>query len=326
MRTLVTGGAGYIGSVITEILVGEGHEVTVLDDLSKGHRSAIPKGARFVHGEIQDSQAVKEALTRNRIEAVIHMAAWSLVGESVRNPREYYRNNVEATLALINAMCDSGVMNLVFSSTAATYGEPLKQPVEESDPTSPTNPYGETKLAIEKALEWYSKAYSLRYTSLRYFNAAGATKRNGEVHDPESHLIPLVLQVAAGKRPHVEIYGSDYPTRDGSCVRDYVHVVDLARAHILSLTRQDPDNCIFNLGCGGNGYSVFEVVDVARKITGHPIPIRVVARRAGDPAVLIAASSRIDSQLGWQPQFQDLHVIIESAWKWMQFHPNGYQD
>ncbi|MCI0411523.1 UDP-glucose 4-epimerase GalE [bacterium] len=324
MRVLVTGGAGYIGSVITEELLNAGHEVTVLDNLSKGHRNAVCSGAYFVQGELLDRNVVRKTLQDRKIEAVIHMAAFSLVGESMQKPRDYYGNNVEASVALLNTMCDCGVNNLVFSSTAAVYGEPSKQPIEENDPAQPTNPYGETKLTFEKMLQWYSELYGFKYTSLRYFNAAGATELNGEVHVPETHLIPAVLQVAQGKKSSVDVFGDDYPTRDGTCVRDYIHVIDLARAHILALDAEHTKNSIFNLGCGGEGYSVKEVLDTARKITGHPIPSRITERRPGDPSVLIASSDRIQKELGWKPQFQDLNSIIDSAWKWMVAHPNGY--
>ena len=324
MRVLVTGGAGYIGSVVVEELVGDGHEVVVYDSLYKGHRGAITPGVRLIEADLIDGDRLREALS-DRINAVIHMAADSLVGESVQNPSKYYRNNVVAGLSLLDAMVASGVTRLVFSSTAATYGEPAKQPIEESDPTGPTNPYGQTKLAFEEALRWYEAAYGLHYVSLRYFNAAGATERCGEWHDPETHIIPIVLQVAAGKRAAVEIFGDDYPTRDGTCVRDYIHVVDLARAHILALGILDSRSAIYNLGCGGDGYTVKEVVEIAREVTGRDIPVKVGERRAGDPAVLIASSERIKKELGWAPQYQDLRKIIESAWLWLQNHPDGIQ-
>jgi UDP-glucose 4-epimerase len=254
------------------------------------------------------------------------MAADSLVGESYEQPAKYYKNNVVAGLTLLDAMRESGVSRIVFSSTAATYGEPEKQPIEETDPTRPTNPYGESKLAFERALSWYTEAYGLRYASLRYFNAAGASERCGEAHDPESHLIPIALQVAAGSREFVEVYGNDYQTPDGTCVRDYIHVIDLARAHILALGALDLGSCIYNLGCGGAGYSVKQVLAAAREVTGKNIRATVTARRAGDPSVLIASSEKIKRELGWKPQFQDLRVIIESAWRWMQVHPAGYDD
>jgi len=307
MRVLVTGGAGYIGSVVAEELLADGHEVVIYDSLYNGHRASVPGGATFVQADLMDGERLRRALRDRRVEAVIHMAADALVGESVSEPAKYYRNNVVAGLGLLDAMRAEEVRKIVFSSTAAVYGEPSKQPIEETDPTNPTNPYGETKLAFEKALSWYESAYGIRFASLRYFNAAGATARCGEVHDPETHLIPAVLQAAAGTRAQVEIYGDDYPTRDGTCVRDYIHVVDLARAHILALGILDERSAIYNLGCGGDGYTV-----------------RLSPRRAGDPAVLIASSARIKRELGWTPERQDLRTIIESAWRWMQEHPGGY--
>ena len=324
MKILVTGGAGYIGSVVTEELLNDGHEALVYDSLYKGHRAAVDPRAKFLQGDLMDTEVLRGALKENEIEAVIHMAADSLVGESVEAPAKYYRNNVVAGLSLLEAMRDCGVRKLVFSSTAATYGEPEKQPIEETDPTNPTNPYGETKLAFERALGWYEQAYGIRYTTLRYFNAAGATERFGEAHETETHLIPLVLQAAAGMRPDIQIYGADYPTRDGTCVRDYVHVVDLARAHILALITLDERSAIYNLGCGGEGYSVREVIEAAREVTGREVPTRIVPRRAGDPGVLIASSEKIKRELGWQPGFQELRVIVESAWNWLKAHPNGY--
>jgi UDP-glucose 4-epimerase len=316
MKVFVTGGAGYIGSVVSEQLVSDGHEVVVYDNLSKGHRDAVVPAARFVEGDLHDAEKLRETL--NGIDAVIHMAAFSLVGESVEKPAKYYHNNLVAGLVLLDAMRDSDVKRIVFSSTAATYGEPESQPIFESAPTNPTNPYGESKLAFEKAMHWYERAYGLRYASLRYFNAAGASEKCGEDHDPETHIIPITLQVAAGKRSHVEIYGEDYPTADGTCVRDYIHVIDLARAHILALDVLGERSAIYNLGCGGDGYSVRDVIDTAQRVTGKDIPVCMGPRRPGDPAVLIASSDKIKSELGWQPQFQDLGVIIESAWRWMQ--------
>ena len=317
MKVLVTGGAGYIGSVVSEQLVNDGHEVVVYDNLSKGHRDAVVDGAHFVERDLLDANKLRETLNDNRIEAVIHMAALSLVGESVEQPAKYYQNNVVAGLVLLDAMRESGVKRIVFSSTAATYGEPESQPIFEAAPASPTNPYGETKLAFEKAMHWYERAYGIRYASLRYFNAAGASEKCGEDHDPETHIIPITLQVAAGIRTHVEIYGDDYPTDDGTCIRDYIHVIDLARAHILALDVLGERSAIYNLGCGGDGYSVRDVIDTARRVTGKEIPVRMGPRRPGDPAVLIASSDKIKSELGWQPQFQDLGLIIESAWRWM---------
>jgi len=326
MRILVAGGAGYIGSVVVEELLHDDHQVVVYDNLTKGHRQSVPPSVPIIEYDLLDRDRLIQAFREHQIEAVIHMAADSLVGESVQKPDKYYRNNVIAGLSLLDAMRDGGVKRLVFSSTAATYGEPEKQPIEETDPTNPTNPYGETKLTFERALRWYESAHGIRYVSLRYFNAAGATERCGEWHDPETHLIPLVLQAANGQREHVEIYGEDYPTRDGTCVRDYIHVVDLARAHILALRILGERSAIYNLGCGGEGYSVREVIDVAREITGREIPTKVGPRRPGDPAVLIASSEKIKRELGWSPQFQDLRKIVESAWQWLQQHPRGYAD
>jgi UDP-glucose 4-epimerase len=276
----------------------------------------VPAETEFIEGDLLQTENLRDVLTQHQIKAVIHMAADSLVGESVENPAKYYRNNVIGSLSLLDAMRAAEVKRLVFSSTAAVYGEPAKQPIEETDPTGPTNPYGQTKLTFEQALPWYERAHGIRSVSLRYFNAAGATRRCGELHDPETHLIPIVLQVAAGKRDHVDVFGDDYPTRDGTCVRDYIHVVDLARAHIMALGILDDRSAIYNLGCGGDGYTVKEVIDLAREVTNRDIPVRVVARRAGDPAVLIASSERIRQGLGWEPKYQDLRMIIASAWEW----------
>ncbi len=324
MRVLVTGGAGYIGSVVTEELVRDGHEPVVYDNLAKGHRGAVVLGAEFVEGDISDRAALLDTFTRFPVEAVIHMAAYSLVGESVHKPGLYYRNNVSAGIELLDAMYEAGVQKIVFSSSAATYGEPARQPIEETDPTDPTNPYGETKLAFERAMAWYEGAHGLHYASLRYFNAAGATRRCGEIHDPETHLVPVVLDAARGRRGDVEIYGTDYPTPDGTCIRDYIHVVDLARAHILALGILGERSATYNLGCGGEGYSVRQVIDIAREVTGREIPVRVGPRRAGDPAVLVASSGRIRRELGWSPQYQDLREIVRSAWEFLEEHPEGY--
>ncbi len=325
MRLLVTGGAGYIGSVVTEELLNDGHEVVVYDNLAKGHRAALSPAATFVHADLADATKLKETLL-NGIDAVIHMAADSLVGESCTNPAKYYQNNLTNGVGLLGAMNETGVKRLVFSSTAATYGQPDKQPIEETASNIPTNPYGETKLACEHAMRWFDEAYGLRYVSLRYFNAAGASENFGEDHDPETHLIPIALQVAAGRRNLVEVYGDDYPTPDGTCVRDYIHVIDLARAHILALDILDQGSRIYNLGCGGDGYSVQQVLETAREVTGKEIPAAIGPRRAGDPATLIASSDKIKRELNWKPRFQDLRTIIESAWRWMENHPNGYDD
>jgi len=320
MNILVTGGAGYIGSVVVEECLRDGHKTVVYDNLVKGHREAVAPEAEFVKGDLLNGELLKKVFRQYEIEAVIHMAAYSLVGESVQNPAKYYQNNVVAGLSLLDAMREADVKKIVFSSPAAVYGEPEKQPIEETDKLAPTNPYGETKLAFEHALRWYENAYNLRYVSLRYFNAAGATQRCGELHDPETHLIPLVLQAAIGQRSFVEIYGEDYPTRDGTCVRDYIHVIDLARAHILALKILDEKSVIYNLGCGGAGYTVREVIETAGNVTNLEIPVRTAARRAGDPAVLIASSEKIKSELGWNPEYQDLRLIIDSAWQWLRNH------
>ncbi|RIL04425.1 MAG: UDP-glucose 4-epimerase GalE [Proteobacteria bacterium] len=315
MRVLVTGGAGYIGSVVAEVLVAEGHGVVVYDNLAKGHRDAVPPGAEFVHADLGDATALRQTLERQRVEAVVHMAADSLVGESVTEPAKYYANNVGNGLALLDAMRAAGVARLVFSSTVAVHGEPTKLPIEEDDPTAPVNPYGETKLAFERALRWYGEAYGLHSVSLRYFNAAGATELCGERHDPETHLVPIVLDVAAGDRDEVTVFGDDYPTRDGTCIRDYIHVRDLARAHVLAIAACDAGAAVYNLGVGGEGTTVLEVLDAARAVTGHPIPARVGPRRPGDPARLVASSARIERALGWRPEIPDIRTIVESAWR-----------
>ncbi|MBA2252102.1 MAG: UDP-glucose 4-epimerase GalE [Nitrospirales bacterium] len=319
MQVLVTGGAGYIGSVVTEELLRQGHTVVVYDNLSKGHRDAVVAPAMLVEADLVNVAALRRAMMDYDIEAVVHMAADSLVGESMTDPGKYYRNNLQAGLSLLDMMRYCRVSNLVFSSTAAVYGEPERQPIQETDTTHPTNTYGETKLAFERALYWYDRAHGLRYTSLRYFNAAGATERNGERHDPETHLIPSVLDVAAGRRADVTIFGEDYPTRDGTCVRDYIHVEDLAKAHVLalgSMATGKTSSRVYNLG-GGGGYTVREVVDTAQRVTGEKIPVRVGPRRPGDPAMLVASSERIAAELNWHPGRQNLVDIIESAWSWM---------
>jgi UDP-glucose 4-epimerase len=314
MQVLVTGGAGYVGSGVVEELIRAGHRAVVYDDLSKGHRDAVHPQATFVHADLLDASALRESL--RGVDAVVHMAADSLVGESVQDPAKYYRNNVVAGLALLDAMRAQGTRWLVFSSTAAVYGEPAKQPIEESDPKRPTNPYGATKLAFEHALRWYGGAYGLRSISLRYFNAAGATSFCRERHDPETHLVPLVLQAALGRIPELTVFGDDYATPDGTCIRDYVHVSDLARAHVLALEALSRGHVggAYNLGCGGSGYSVKQVIEVARSVCGKAIPFRIGPRRAGDPAVLVASSARIVRELGWKPALQDLRAIVASAW------------
>ena len=321
MRVAVTGGAGYIGSVVVEALMERGHPVLIIDNLCKGHRDTVPRDARFAELDLIDQAKVACALAEFRTDAVIHMAAYSLVGESVSSPGKYYANNLGAGIALLEAMREAKVMRMVFSSTAAVYGEPAKQPIEEHDPTVPTNPYGETKLAFERGLRWFAAVHGLSSISLRYFNAAGASAMNGERHDPETHLIPLVLQAAAGERPGVTIFGDDYPTRDGTCVRDYIHVEDLADAHVRALDALDaPGICrAYNLGCGGDGYTVKEIIAAARAVTARDIPTDVTPRRPGDPAVLIASSARIGDDLGWRSR-RTLNDIINSAWRWMLQH------
>ena len=324
MNVLVTGGAGYIGSVICDQLLAEGHRVVVIDNLSKGHRDALAAKAVLVEADLLDTVAVSETLKRHQVEAVIHMAASSLVGESMSQPAMYYRNNLWATLGLLEAMAYSGISSVVFSSTAAVYGNPEKQPIEEHDPTVPTNPYGETKLAVERALHWYSVAHRVQYVALRYFNAAGATDTRGERHSPETHLIPLVLD-AAENGSSVAVFGDDYPTHDGSCIRDYIHVSDLARAHVMALTSltEKRTSATFNLGCG-QGYSVREVIDAAQRVTGRSIKVEIQPRRAGDPAVLVASSTKIRESLGWIPKFELLDEIVASAWIWKQkFKPSA---
>jgi UDP-glucose 4-epimerase len=324
-RVLVTGGAGYIGSVVVEELIASGAErVVVLDDLSKGHASAVVSPAHLVRGDIADGPLVERICKEEGLSSVVHLAASSLVGESVTNPAKYYRDNVVKGLALLDAVVAAGVRRFVFSSTAAVYGEPAASPITEDFANTPTNTYGETKLAFEKALSWYSRAHGVAYASLRYFNAAGATARNGEQHVPETHLIPLVLAAAHGARPDITVFGDDYPTEDGTCVRDYIHVSDLARAHVLAIgVLGDVREAICNLGCGG-GFSVAQVIDVARRVTGKTIKVTRGARRAGDPAVLVASSQRAREVLAWQPRRQDLAAIVEDAWRWYTAHPQGY--
>lgn len=324
MRVLVTGGAGYIGSVITDQLVAGGHKVIVYDNLSKGHADAVNADATLVEADLLDEDTVRETLTAHQVDAVIHMAASSLVGESMSNPERYYRNNVVATSGLLSALVEANIKIIVFSSTAAVYGEPSRVPIFEHDLTAPSNTYGETKLTVERALHWYHAAHAIRYVSLRYFNAAGATDHRGERHDPETHLIPLVLRAAKDGRNPITVFGRDYPTRDGTCVRDYIHVSDLADAHVRALDALAENSLraeIFNLGCG-DGYTVQEVIDAARKVTGRDIPVNDGPRRAGDPVVLVASSSRITKALDWHPQHSSLDEIITSAWKWETTFPD----
>ena len=327
MRLLVLGGAGYIGSHTALELIKKCHEVVVVDNLVTGYVKAVPEKATFYQGDIRDFDFLDDLFKKEKIDAVIHFAAFSLVGESVTNPLKYYDNNLYGTKVLLDAMIKNDIKKIVFSSTAATYGEPENIPILETDRTCPTNPYGETKLAMEKMFHWASKAHGLSYVSLRYFNACGAdaTGQIGEAHNPESHLIPLVLQVPNGKRESVSIYGTDYDTPDGTCIRDYIHVTDLAEAHILAVEylAKGGESNIFNLG-NGVGYSVREVIETARSVTGHPIPATEVPRRAGDPARLVASGEKAKNILGWEPKIKQLDEIVESAWKWHRKHPDGY--
>ncbi|BBA97792.1 putative UDP-glucose 4-epimerase [Actinacidiphila reveromycinica] len=313
-KLLVTGGAGYVGGVVAAYLLDAGHRVTVLDDLSTGVREGVPQGAEFVEGRVQDAGKVLDG----SYDAVLHFAASSQVAESVANPEKYWRNNVAGTLELLAAMRTAGVGRLVFSSTAATYGEPVSVPITEDAPTAPTNPYGATKLAVDHMITGECAAHGLSAVSLRYFNVAGAYGRQGERHDPESHLIPLVLQVAQGRRESVAVYGEDYPTPDGTCLRDYIHVADLAEAHLLALDKAPAgEHLICNLG-NGNGFSVREVIETVRQVTGHPIPAVSQPRRPGDPAVLVASAERARQQLGWRPSRTDLAGIVRDAWNFAQ--------
>src|SRR5256714_11594919 len=323
MKILVVGGAGYIGSICAELLLNESHEIAIFDNLTEGHRAAVDRRAQFIEGDLQDRQSIESALTKTRPDAIMHFAANALVGESMQNPSKYFRNNIANGLNLLDAMISAGVGKIIFSSTCAIFGPPDRVPIDETTPPRPINPYGESKLAFEKILRWYDEIHGLKFICLRYFNAAGASEKFGEDHRLETHLIPNVLKVALGERPHVEIFVTDYETPDGTCIRDYIHILDLARAHILALSSTKSD--FYNLGTGG-GSSVHEVIDACRKITGRKIDIVEKPRRPGDPPRLIASSEKIKHELGWKPQFQSLDAIIESAWKWHQKFPRGYGD
>jgi len=323
MKVLVTGGAGYIGSVTTEMLLNDGHEVVVFDNLERGHRRAIDKRAAFRKGDLREKDRIFKVMSDIKPDAVMHFAAYALVPESMKQPEIYFRNNVVGGANLAEAMLRAGVGKIVFSSTCATYGQPEKVPITEAVPQKPTNPYGESKLAFEKILGWYHELHGMTTVFLRYFNACGATEKFGEDHDPETHIIPIIMQVALGQRKKVLIYGDDYKTPDGTCLRDYIHIVDLARAHILALKGNYSGP--FNLGTG-TGCSVREVIETAREITGHPIPEEVAPRRAGDPARLVAGAEKARKILKWKPKYGDLDVIIESAWNWHRAHPRGYND
>lgn len=326
MKILVCGGAGYIGSHTVRQLTRAGYEVIVLDNLIKGHLPAIEK-TPFIQADITDKPALERVFRENKIDAVMHFAAHSLVGESMARPDIYYRNNVAGTLNLLEVMSNTGVEYLIFSSTAAVYGEPVKVPIPEEHPTIPTNPYGATKLAVEEMLRWFGQAYGLKYISLRYFNAAGADPAGdiGEDHSPETHLIPLVLKAALGLVPEIKIFGTDYPTPDGTCIRDYIHVTDLADAHVLALEKLagGSDSAAYNLG-NGSGFSVREVIKTAEEVVGKPIPVVEGERRPGDPAVLVASAEKAGRELGWRPKYSDLKTIIYTAWKWHKEHPQGF--
>jgi len=338
MKILVTGGAGYIGSVVAGELLQAGHQVVVFDNLSRGHRQAVPKNAELIVGDLADRAAVDDLFQSRSIDAVMHFAALIEAGESMKTPATFFRNNTANALTLLEATLAAGVKRFVFSSTAALYGNPLRTPIEEDDLLNPTNAYGESKLLVERMLAWFHRIHGLRYASLRYFNAAGALRPDqGEAHQPETHLLPRILNVALGRADNVNIFGTDYPTPDGTCVRDYIHVSDLSRAHLLALEALGADAqgraekgssanfqpLIYNLG-NGHGFSVREVVEVARHVTGHPIPLIESPRREGDPAILIASSEKIRRELGWQPRFPELKAIVETAWQWHRAHPDGY--
>jgi UDP-glucose 4-epimerase len=325
MKVLVTGGAGYIGSVVAGELLKAGNQVTVVDNLSRGHRQAVPLGAEFVAGDLADKDKAAQLFRSQRFDAVMHFAAFIEAGESMKFPESFFRNNTANALTLLECMLAAGVKRFVFSSTAALFGNPQRTPIEEEDRLQPTNAYGESKLLVEKMLEWFHKIHGLRYASLRYFNAAGAVgPDHGEAHKPETHLIPRVLGAALGKLEHIDVFGTDYPTPDGTCVRDYIHVSDLADAHLLALNAlEHSGRLIYNLG-NGNGFSVREVIEMARKVTGRAIRSVDAPRRPGDPAVLIASSEKIRNELQWKPRFLELETIIASAWEWHRKHPEGY--
>ena len=322
MKIFVTGGAGYIGSVCVEELLNARHQVFVIDNLSEGHRQAVDARAEFIEGDLADRPLLFKTLERLRPDAVMHFSGNALVPESMVNPGKYFHNNVANGITLLDACVHTGVGRLVFSSTCAIFGLPKNVPIAEDAPKQPINPYGESKLMFERILEWYDRQHGLRSVCLRYFNAAGATRSFGEHHRQETHLIPNVLKVALGQKPHIEIFGNDYPTPDGTCIRDYIHIVDLAHAHMLALKCETSG--VFNLG-SGDGYSVRQVIDAARQVTGHKIPVVECPRRAGDPPKLVADSTKIHEVLGWKAQFDSLEAIVDSAWQWHRLHPRGYE-
>ncbi|HUN64411.1 MAG TPA: UDP-glucose 4-epimerase GalE [Candidatus Sulfotelmatobacter sp.] len=327
MKLLVTGGAGYIGSVVATQLLAAGHQVTIIDNLSRGHRQAIPQGAELVVADLSDKQILAALFRAHSFDGVLHFAAFIEAGESMKAPETFFRNNTANALSVLEAMLAARVNRFVFSSTAALYGNPARTPIREEDTLRPTNAYGESKLLVERMLEWFHRIHGLRYASLRYFNAAGAAAPDrGEAHQPETHLIPRLMNVALGRQKHIEIFGTDYPTSDGTCVRDYIHVSDLAAAHLLALDALDRSGqLLYNLG-NGQGFTVREVIDGVRRVTGCAIPIVESPRREGDPAVLIASSDKIRKELHWQPQFPDLDAILHSAWQWHKKFPNGYPE
>lgn len=324
MNIFVTGGAGYIGSATAEALIKAGHQVTVYDSLVTGHREAVPAGAKFIHASLDDTHALAEALTSTRYDAIMHFAAFIEAGESMKDPGRFFRNNFTNSLGLIETAVQAGARKFVFSSTAAVY-QSSEEPLTEESPLGPTNVYGHTKLMTEQALEWYRSIYGLHFAALRYFNACGAMPGRGEAHQPESHLIPRVLQIALGQAESATIFGTDYPTPDGTCIRDYIHISDLVSAHILALgALEKRDRMIYNVG-SGNGFSVKEVIETARAVTGHAIPAREHPRRPGDPARLVASPEKIKNELGWQPKNTNMQAILSSAWEWHKSHPHGYQ-
>jgi UDP-glucose 4-epimerase len=325
MKVLVTGGAGYIGSVVTEQLLAAGHKVIVIDNLSRGYRQAVPKGAELVVGDLADKEKLAELFRNHHFEAVLHFAALIEAGESMKFPEKFFRNNTANALGVLEAMLAARVSRIVFSSTAALFGNPVRTPIEEEDALQPTNAYGESKLLVERILEWFHRIHGLRYASLRYFNAAGASRPDrGEAHQPETHLVPRLMNVALGRQKHIEIFGTDYPTLDGTCVRDYIHVSDLAAAHLLALDALDRSGrLIYNLG-NGQGFTVREVIEGVRRVSGAGIPVVESPRRAGDPAVLIASSEKIRRELNWKPKIPDLDSILKSAWTWHKNFPDGY--
>jgi UDP-glucose 4-epimerase len=324
MKLLITGGAGYIGSITTEQLIAQGHEVVVFDNLYQGHRAAVHPKAVFVKGDLAIKSEISAAIATHKPEAVMHFAAYSLVGESMQKPFKYLQENTNNGLNLMEALCEHGIKKFILSSTANLFDQPENMPITEKEKIIPGSPYGESKFIMERALHWLDKTHGMKYACLRYFNAAGASEERGEDHNPELHLIPLVLQVALGQREHISIFGNDYDTPDGTCVRDYIHVIDLAQAHILALGALGQGSCTYNLG-NGQGFSVKQVIETAREITGHSIPVQYAPRRAGDPAILVGASDKIRKDLGWSPRYPELRDIISTAWAWHQKYPQGYK-